>query len=380
MIMRKTAVEYCAVILFVFQCNDIAARMQPIKLQGRYYYDKKDIEHQHISMRKAATFVVKHVFSPVVVLRKVTSLFYASSQKKIDAYAVLKPMQTKPEKSSIEPKITWVGHATFLVQTNGFNILTDPIFGHVKAGPFTLTKRTIKPGILLKHMPRIDAIVISHNHSDHMDTTALMALAKKYNPVIYAPKGNYRLLKSMGFSRVVTNTWWDTNMLEKDGRTVTITCLPARHWSIRFSLTSYRKSLWASWMIQAPATDDKINSIYFAGDTAAGPHFKEIAYEYPNIDVALMPISPSPKGESNVHVRAQNRHAYNHVDAKGAVDAFIQLGARCFVPMHYGTFFLSEETLTHPIAHTYAAWQAQQDLLGDKELLFAQCGKQYSIL
>jgi L-ascorbate metabolism protein UlaG (beta-lactamase superfamily) len=227
----------------------------------------------------------------------------------------------------------------------------------------------MKPGIKFKDLPAIDAIVISHNHSDHTDTKTLTKLAKKYDPVVYVPEGNKQLFESMGFSSVIEKTWWEKECLvAKDGtRNVCITCLPAYHWSIRFSLGSYRKSLWSGWMISA-----NDHHIYFAGDTAYGKHFKQIAHEFPHITVALMPIAPTCKGE--------NTHKEMHIDAPEAVDAFIDLGRPdYFLPIHYVTFFKGPETTTYPIARLQQSWDEQRDALGSSRLLFAQCGKPYGL-
>jgi L-ascorbate metabolism protein UlaG (beta-lactamase superfamily) len=191
-----------------------------------------------------------------------------------------------------------------------------------------------------------------------------MALAARNNDtIVYVPEGNKALIESMGFLHVVENTWWDTNdALVKEDKTLVLSCLPALHWSIRFSLGSYRASLWSSWMIHT----ENVN-IYFAGDSAYGPHFKEIGEKYPSIDLVLMPIGPTSEHE--------NKHKDQHVDAPEAVDAFIDLGAHCFMPMHYGTFFLSKDTLTYPLEKLDASWHEKGALLQDKQLLMARCGQ-----
>lgn len=340
---------------------DDDVRMRPIKINGHYYYSKDDT-YKHIDLSKALSIVL----SPTMWIKKITALFYPApaAEHASDANATLQPAQMIPCQESIKPKIIWIGHATFLIQINGFNIVTDPIFGDVKVGPLSLTKRAMAPGIQLEDLPPIDIVVISHNHSDHTDTHALMILARTYDPIVYVPEGNRALFESMGFTRVIENTWWDQEQLTKNGYNVSISCLPAYHWSIRFSLGSYRCSLWSSWMI---STDT--HNIFFAGDTAYGKHFKQIGAHFPSIDVALMPIGPTEEGE--------NRHKCCHVDAPEAVQAFEDLGARYFVPMHFGTFFLSKSTLEHPIRRMRETWQ-QKGLPHDR-LLFMQCGKEYTI-
>jgi L-ascorbate metabolism protein UlaG (beta-lactamase superfamily) len=279
---------------------------------------------------------------------------------------MLQPIQSIPSSFCIEPTITWIGHATFLIQVDGFNVITDPIFGDVMVGPLTLSKRALPIGVLPEHMPAIDAIVISHDHSDHTDTQTLTWLAKRDNPTAYVPAGNKALFESMGFTRIIEHTWWQTHTIEKNGKVLSIACLPARHWSIRFSLGSYRKSLWASWMIHTDKT-----YIYFAGDTAYGKHFAQIKNVYPHIDIALMPIAPTEEKE--------NKHSHVHLDAPEAVQACIDLGARYFVPMHYGTFFMGKASLEWPLQRLVQSWQDNSAKLRSTTLLQVQCGKQYCL-
>ncbi len=363
---RSQFAQFLVVFLCLFQSFTLLPIRKPLKEGGLYYYCEQDT-HRHIDLKRALTFLAKKIVSPHQWKRAVTSYVNSlyASDKKEKSQLMQKPMQTFPLRKSIEPRVTWIGHATFLIQINGINILTDPIFGNVKAGPITISKRAIAPGIKLEDIPPIHAIIISHNHSDHTDADTLKELARRYDPRIYVPEGNKDLFKGMGFSRVIENTWGDKHTLKKDDRSITLTFLPAYHWSIRFSLASYRRSLWGSWMINGDDTN-----IYFAGDTAYGDHFKEIAHEFPKIDIALMPIGPTSEGE--------NKHKVSHIDAVEAVDAFIDLNARSFIPMHYGIFFSGEDTEKYPLLRLNDTWQTRADQLKDKKLLVAQIGKQYN--
>lgn len=351
-------------------------RMMPIEKNGKYYYDEAESNakqtHPAFVLAQGLCFLAHKL--PPFLLKAAWSLVKKAPEKNgtenLGEFEYLSPMQTKPAPFSIEPKITWIGHSTFLIQIDGFNILTDPIFGKIKAGPVPIASREMKPGIILEDLPEIHAIILSHNHPDHTDTHSLMAIAAQYNPTVYVPKGDKELIQSMGFENVVESMWWDESSQTHNNQTLKITCLPAKHESQRFSLVDYRRSLWASWMISVGGI-----TIYFAGDTAYGPHFKQIGQEFSKIDIALMPIGPTGCGE--------NTHKEVHVDAPEAVDAFIDLGASCFIPMHYGTFWGHAHgqitRFTYPVGRLLQTWQEKSAVLSNKKLLLARCGVEYLI-
>lgn len=373
--MQKVAFQYHILLLMFMHTSVIFGHaetapapalseyMQPIQKDGKYYYADYDV-YEHINLRKALTFLAGKLLSPTALINGITSMFYPAEPKS-DPIAFLEPTCSAPPATSKELTITWVGHSMFLIQINDFNILTDPIMHDVMVGPLILTKRGMPAGIKWEDLPHIDAILISHDHSDHMDTNTLTALNEKFKPMIFVPTGNGHHVKAMGFDddRIIEKSWWEDYIVKKNDRSITFTCLPAKHYSVRFSLGSYREALWGSWMISA---NDK--NIYFAGDTAYGKHFKQIAHKFPSIDVALMPIGPTSDGE--------NKHPHSHVDAPEAVMAFIDLKAHCFIPMHYGTFFISKDTVEHPIRRLHEAWQNLKT--DNKQLLCARCGQQYT--
>lgn len=170
----------------------------------------------------------------------------------------------KPISRSEQLAISWIGHATFLIQIAGINILTDPIFGNASF----LYPRIVPPGILLTQLPPIDLVIISHNHHDHMHGASLHALQKLFPHMkIMVPYGDKYWFDSRHFTNVYAFNWWDSQQLIFGNRAIKCTFLPAAHWTQRgyFDLNT---SLWGSWMIQG---DNK--SIYFAGDTAYDVHF-----------------------------------------------------------------------------------------------------------
>lgn len=251
---------------------------------------------------------------------------------------------------SSDPLITWVGHSTFIINVCGLNIITDPIFGN----PSFLFPRMMPPGITLEQTPIIDVVLISHNHLDHMHAPTLHALLEK-NPhiKILVPLGDKAWFDKRGFADVQEYSWWDSVTVQspKVDKTVIFTFLPAVHWSGR-GMFDKNKSLWGSWMIQSPT-----HNLYFAGDTAYGRHFKAIAEEFGRIDTVLIPIGPCEPHE-DLHI--------THVNAEQAGQAFLDLGAERFIPMHWGVFWFGTDYPLMPIERLQAWWKKQEDVLVSK--------------
>lgn len=254
---------------------------------------------------------------------------------------------------SIEPRVTWIGHASFLIQIGNLNILTDPIFGNLPFYP-----RILRPGIAMNELPPIDIVLISHNHLDHMDANSLLALKKHQGVSILVPWGDKAWFDARGFERVHEHIWWD--QFVSDGHDLSFTFLPAKHWSQR-SVFDRNQSLWGSWMIEYQGY-----KIYFAGDTAYGDHFNQIGAEFTDLDLALMPIAPC---EPNEHMRRA------HVNAQEAGQGFLDLGARDFIPMHWGTYYFGEDTFEGPIQRLKQWWEQKKDFLKDQQLHILRCGQ-----
>jgi len=218
---------------------------------------------------------------------------------------------------------------------NGLNILTDPIFG---AASF-LFPRMLPPGIVIEKLPNIDYILISHNHPDHFDATSLQALmARNPGVKILVPMGDKYWFEKRGYKQAQEFDWWQTITCGS----VTFTFCPAHHWSRR-GIFDTNKSLWGSWMISGS------QHIYFAGDTAYGKHFMQIQNEFGAIQTALMPIGPC---EPDEHMRR------THVDATQAGQAFLELEAHNFIPMHWGTFAFGKDAFIEPIKRIDTWWQS----------------------
>jgi len=299
-------------------------------------------------------------------------LTFRLSQKKV---CPLKVASWVEKSSSIEkhlhdqPVITWIGHSTFLIQCAGVNILTDPIFG----GASFFYPRVLPAGLLPHQLPSIDIILLSHNHRDHMDSSSLHAL-RHHKAHILVPKGDKAWFEKRGFERVQEFTWWQQTTIDVEHAQarMRLTFLPAMHWSQR-GLFDKNKSLWGSWMIEAmDSTKLTTNGgIYFAGDTAYSSHFKAIAQEFPLIDIAMMPIGPcEPRSWMDP----------SHISAQQAGQAFLDLQAHHFIPMHWGTFAFGTDEFDTPMIYLREWWWENSQHVQSKQLHLPKIGAPLQIL
>jgi L-ascorbate metabolism protein UlaG (beta-lactamase superfamily) len=231
------------------------------------------------------------------------------------------------------PSLTWIGHATWLVQVAGQSFLTDPVFGALLGG---VLPRNVPPGVALESLPRIDGVVISHNHYDHLDRPTLLALGGDLP--YFVPAGLGRWFRRLGCRRVQEMEWWQSLPI---GR-ATVTFVPARHWSRRTPFDTNR-SWWGGFVLSGGG-----RRVYFAGDTAYFDGFAEIGRRYAGIDAALLPIGAY---DPEWFMRQQ------HMDPADAARAFSDLGARLFCAMHWGTFKLTDEPLDEPPSRLEDVWR-----------------------
>jgi L-ascorbate metabolism protein UlaG (beta-lactamase superfamily) len=255
--------------------------------------------------------------------------------------------------------ITWIGHSTFLIQVGGVNILTDPVFGNI----FWFFSRVLPPGISLSKLPPIDVILISHNHHDHMECESLLELKKNREPQVLVPLGNKSWFCDCNFKQVTELNWWEQKevLLSDDhSMNLRITFLPAKHWSQR-GIFDKNRSLWGSWMIECNG-----HTIYFAGDSTYSKHFTLIAQEFPRTDVALLPIGPCEP-------RSWLKHT--HMDSQEAGQAFLDLNAKHFIPMHWGTFHFGAEPFDLPIIRLTTWWQSNTNRLSTKIIHLPKVGQ-----
>ncbi|WP_353227604.1 MBL fold metallo-hydrolase [Novosphingobium sp.] len=253
------------------------------------------------------------------------------------------PVQTTvPAQRVTGTRITLVGHATALIQTGGLNLLTDPVWSD-RCSPvqFAGPKRVCAPGVRFDDLPPIDAVLLSHNHYDHLDAATIRRLVARHDPLIITPLGNDTLVRRAARrARIVTGDWWDSHTLPG----ATVTFVPAQHWSAR-GITDARMALWCGFHVRAGD-----HSVYFAGDTGYGDGslFTTMRARLGSPDVALLPIGAyAPRWFM----------ADQHTDPAEAVRIMQDLGATRAIGIHWGVFPLSDEGRDDPVralAHALA--------------------------
>lgn len=249
----------------------------------------------------------------------------------------------------MQPTVTWIGHATALIQFAGLNILTDPIFSE-RASPLSLIgpKRVQPPGIMLSDLPRIDFVLISHNHYDHLDESSVRALASQpgRSPIFVVPAGLASWFKKNGIASVVELSWWQSYSAASPTGPVEIMLVPVQHWSGR-TLTDRMETLWGGFAVFAADFQ-----FLHLGDTGYSPDFREIARRFADrqraggFDLVLIPIGAyAPRWFMKDH----------HVDPAEAVQIHQDLKATRSLAYHWGTFSLSDEALDEPPIELAAA-------------------------
>src|SRR5512146_33250 len=221
--------------------------------------------------------------------------------------------------------LTFIGHSSFFVQIGGKNVVIDPNF----AQWLFILKRLRRPGVKVKDLPPIDAVLVTHAHFDHLHRPSLRAIARATRrkrrpaPLIVVPSNVADLVSDLGFRDIVQMDWWETKKIEG----VSISHTPSRHWGARVIRDMHRG--YGGYVLKCRG-----ESVYHAGDTAYFEGFREIG-ERLKPEVALLPIGAyHPASFRNVHTSPED-----------AVRAFMDMGSRWLVPMHYGTFRLSHEPM-----------------------------------
>lgn len=244
--------------------------------------------------------------------------------------------------TAMEPAVTWIGHASVLAQFAGLNLLTDPVFSE-RASPvsFTGPRRAQPPGLTLSQLPRVDVVLVSHNHYDHLDEASVLALNAQPGgpPQFIVPLGLKAWFAERNITRVVELDWWDSHRLRGPSGEVEVVLTPAQHWSGR-TLADRLATLWGGFAVFAPDFH-----FFYSGDTGYSPDFREIRRRFAprqaggGFDIALIPVGSY---EPRWFMREQ------HVNPEEAVQVHLDVGARRSMGVHWGTFNLTDEPLDEP--------------------------------
>ena len=226
---------------------------------------------------------------------------------------------------------TFINHSSFLLQVGGLNLLTDPVYSD-RVGPCNLggPKRARPPGLPFEQLPRIDCVLISHNHYDHLDVATLRKLEQRFDPLFVSTLGNERFLRRKGLLKTIELDWWERHQVRPE---VELVLTPAQHFSSRH-LFDRDQTLWGGFAISS-----RTHRVYFVGDSGYGEHFREIGRRLPDIDLALIPIGAY---EPRWFMR------FAHVNPDEAVRIHLDVRSRLSIGMHFGTFQLTDEAIDDP--------------------------------
>lgn len=248
-----------------------------------------------------------------------------------------------------ELSVTWVGHSTVLLQIGSLNILTDPIWSE-RASPvqFAGPRRLVAAGVDFGALPPIDLVVISHNHYDHLDKTTVRGLTRRWPAIEWvAPLGLAPLLERWGASSVRELDWWGETRVTTPHGDARLAATPAQHFSAR-GFGDRGRTLWCSWVIEAGAV-----RTFFGGDTAYHPDFGEIARRYAPFEILMLPVGAY---EPRWFMRSV------HMNPPEAMEAYAELSSMqtelpALVPIHWGTFRLTDEPMQEPPEWTRRLWR-----------------------
>lgn len=241
-----------------------------------------------------------------------------------------------------ERTVTWVGHATLLLQLGGVNLLTDPQWSD-RASPLGVAgpRRLVPPGVAFEDLPRVHVVVISHDHYDHLDVATVRRLQARHRPRFLVPLGYREWFRSVGIPEVEELDWWERRTVEG----LELVCVPAQHWTSR-APWEYNLRLWSGWVVAGAG-----RRFFFAGDTGYhAPLFREIGERLGPFDLVAVPIGAYAP-------RAMMR--MSHTTPEEALDVLADVRGDRLLPIHWGTFDLADEPPDEPPRRLLAAARAR---------------------
>jgi N-acyl-phosphatidylethanolamine-hydrolysing phospholipase D len=263
--------------------------------------------------------------------------------------------------------VTWVGHTTFLVQIRGFNLLTDPVWSRrVSPVPFLGPRRFVRAVPALDELPPIHAVLLSHDHFDHLDRSTVRALNRRFGSALrwLTPLGYRDWFGRLGIRNVTELDWWEE--ADVGPGALRVIAAPARHWTRRTPWGTNRR-LWCSWAVIP--RDGSGPRVCFVGDSGYAPCFSEVGDRLGPFDASLVPIGAyEPRWFM----------APSHMDPEEAVLTYRDLGGRgIFIPSHWGTFRLTFEPPLEPPARLLEAWSSAN--LPDRNLVIPRHGETVTV-
>jgi N-acyl-phosphatidylethanolamine-hydrolysing phospholipase D len=260
-----------------------------------------------------------------------------------EAFPRAQPAPARPRAAAHEVRVTWVGHATFLVQLPGCTVLTDPVWSRrASPVPWLGPSRLVPAALDFDELPPVDVVLLTHDHYDHLDRPTIVRLYERFGDALafVSPLGYRDWLGRLGITRVAELGWHQQARFDTGLR---VTALPARHWTRRTPWDTMRR-LWASFALELGRW-----RLYFGGDSGYAPIFADIARYCGPFDAVFLPIGAY---EPRWFMQPA------HMNPEEAVQAYIDLGSQgAFVAMHWGTFRLTDEPPLEPPERLRAAWR-----------------------
>ena len=329
--MEKMKVAIALIFTFILGaamttgCSSLGSRPEVLDLNRSSHYDVD----KGIFVNRRPT-IIKDMKDRALSLAVAKEWLFSKKQRvPTQKLPEVKPNIEEFLKPADQIKVIWFGHSTFLLNVEGHIVLVDPVFSRNAAPVSFLVKRFQEPVLSLEELPEVDTIVISHDHYDHLDMGSIQFFKNKKTKFV-TPLGVGSHIRGWGISRerITELDWWESTNLNG----VEFVATPAQHFSGR-SLFDENKTLWASWVIMSER-----HKIYFSGDTGYDTHFKEIGEKYGPFDIAFIENGQYNKAWKEVHMLPHQ-----------ASQAYFDLKANAYFPIHWGMFELSLHAWFEPI-------------------------------